>query len=85
MQIAKTCPQFNIDIEGHTDAEGRPDRNLVLSQQRAQSVVDYLVDAGIPVERLRAVGYGETRPVAPNDTSENRARNRRIEFSVRID
>lgn len=85
VQIAKTCPQFNIDIEGHTDAEGRPDRNLVLSQQRAQSVVDYLVDAGIPVERLRAVGYGETRPVAPNDTSENRARNRRIEFSVRID
>lgn len=83
--IAETCPQFRIEIEGHTDAEGRPDRNLTLSQERAQSVVDYLVNAGVPPSRLKAVGYGETRPVAPNDTAANRARNRRIEFAVKFD
>ncbi|MEO1205383.1 MAG: OmpA family protein [Pseudomonadota bacterium] len=85
VEIAQTCPQFRIEIEGHTDAEGRPDQNLVLSQQRAQSVVDYLVGAGLPRSRLTAVGYGETRPVAKNNTAENRAKNRRIEFSVKVE
>jgi OmpA-OmpF porin, OOP family len=81
-QIVNTCPEVRIEIEGHTDAEGTPTRNKRLSQRRAQSVAEYLTRAGVPAERLTAVGYGETRPVAPNDTIENRARNRRIEFAV---
>jgi OOP family OmpA-OmpF porin len=81
-QIAVTCPDVRIEIEGHTDAEGTPERNKRLSERRARSVVDYLTKAGVPVDRLTSVGYGETRPVAPNDTIENRAKNRRIEFAV---
>ncbi|MDX2258411.1 MAG: OmpA family protein [Hyphomicrobiaceae bacterium] len=85
VEIAETCPQFRIEIEGHTDAEGEENDNQALSERRAQAVVDYLTAAGLAAGRLKAVGYGETRPVAPNDTSSNRARNRRIAFSVRID
>ena len=72
-----------IEIEGHTDAEGTPERNARLADRRARAVADYLVKAGVEAGKLVAVGYGETRPVAPNDTPENRARNRRIEFTVR--
>lgn len=82
-QIARDCPQVRIEIEGHTDAEGTPERNQRLADRRARAVADYLVRAGVDASKLAAVGYGETRPVAPNDTPENRARNRRIEFTVR--
>lgn len=81
--IARTCPAFSIEIEGHTDAEGAPDRNQRLSERRAQSVVDFLVSAGIEKSRLTAVGYGASRPIAPNDTDANRALNRRIAFDVK--
>ncbi|MCB1526690.1 MAG: OmpA family protein [Hyphomicrobiaceae bacterium] len=80
--VARACPKARIEIEGHTDAEGTPDRNKSLSERRAKAVYDYLSKAGVGAERLSAVGYGETRPVAPNDTPANRAKNRRIEFSV---
>jgi OmpA-OmpF porin, OOP family len=80
---SRTCPELAIEIEGHTDAEGAPDRNQRLSDRRAQSVVDYLTRGGIDPKRLAAVGYGETRPIVPNDTAENRAKNRRIEFTVK--
>ena len=82
-EVSRACPNAKIDIEGHTDAEGTPERNKSLSERRAQAVADYLVGAGIAAQRLRAVGYGETRPIAPNDTAVNRAKNRRIEFSAR--
>jgi outer membrane protein OmpA-like peptidoglycan-associated protein/osmotically-inducible protein OsmY len=82
-QVARDCPKVKIEIEGHTDAEGTPERNQRLSDRRAQAVVDYLVRAGVDPGKLVAIGYGETRPVAPNDSAENRARNRRIEFTVR--
>ena len=85
VKIANECPGFRIEIEGHTDAEGSPEINKGLSEDRAQSVVDYLVNAGVRADRLKAVGYGETRPVAANNTPANRAKNRRIEFSVKID
>ncbi len=81
--VAKTCPDLALEIEGHTDAEGTSERNQRLSDRRAQSVVGYLAKAGVDQGRLRGVGYGETRPIAPNDTPDNRARNRRIEFTVR--
>jgi outer membrane protein OmpA-like peptidoglycan-associated protein len=82
-RIAKACPEVLIEIEGHTDAEGTPERNARLSKRRAEAVAQYLAEAGVDAERLSAIGYGETRPVAPNDTAGNRARNRRIEFAVR--
>jgi outer membrane protein OmpA-like peptidoglycan-associated protein len=82
-QIARDCPKVKIEIEGHTDAEGTPERNQRLSDRRAQAIVDYLTRAGVEPGKLQAIGYGETRPIAPNDSPENRARNRRIEFNVR--
>lgn len=81
-EVAGACPLARIEIEGHTDAEGTPERNRKLSERRAQSVVAYLTAAGVDPGRLTAVGYGETRPVASNDTAENRSKNRRIEFTV---
>lgn len=80
---AKTCPGMRIAIEGHTDAEGSAEYNQRLSVRRARAVVAYLVKVGADKKQLEAVGYGLTRPAAPNDTDENMARNRRIEFSVR--
>jgi OmpA-OmpF porin, OOP family len=80
---ARNCGSMVIEIEGHTDSEGAPDRNQRLSDRRAQSVVSYLTGAGVPGTQLSAVGYGETRPIVPNDNAENRARNRRIEFIVK--
>lgn len=82
-RAALTCPTAHIDIEGHTDAEGTPERNQALSVRRAQSIVSYLTRAGVDASKLTAVGYGESKPIAPNDTAENRAKNRRIEFSVK--
>ena len=75
-------PAVKIEIAGHTDDTGDAVTNLVLSQKRAQSVVAYLTQAGITPERIRAVGYGETRPLVPNTTDENRRLNRRIEWRV---
>ncbi len=75
-------PTVKIEIAGHTDDKGDAAANLTLSQKRAQSVVAYLTKAGIEPGRIRAVGYGKTRPVATNTTDENRRLNRRIEWRV---
>lgn len=71
-----------LTVEGHTDDVGSEGDNLALSEARARAVVDYLVAGGIEATRLTAVGYGEARPIAGNDTAEGRAENRRIEFVV---
>jgi outer membrane protein OmpA-like peptidoglycan-associated protein len=76
------CPQAVLRVSGHADATGRPRRNLALSQRRARAVAAYLVEKGIDAGRLVAIGYGQTRPVAPNDTRANQAKNRRIEVAV---
>ena len=81
--IAQTCPKARIEIGGHTDARGAADMNQKLSEERAQAVAAYLGKKGIDENRLFAIGYGPSRPVAPNDTDEDRAKNRRIEFAVR--
>jgi OmpA-OmpF porin, OOP family len=76
----------NIDVEGeisgHTDNTGNPQSNLTLSLNRAKSVYDYLINAGIDTKRLSFKGYGATKPDSTNDTEEGRAQNRRIEFKI---
>jgi OOP family OmpA-OmpF porin len=75
-------PKTRIEIGGHTDDAGTPAYNLQLSQKRVQSVASYLVDHGILGSRLLQKGYGESKPIKPNDTEENRQINRRIEFKI---
>lgn len=81
-EIIKDCPDFIIEVDGHTDSAGDPGANQRLSERRATAVRDYLVRAGVAGGSLSAAGYGETRPLAPNDTPANMARNRRIEFNI---
>jgi outer membrane protein OmpA-like peptidoglycan-associated protein len=81
-EVANKCTRVRIEVAGHTDIEGHPDNNQRLSERRAQAVVDFLVEAGVPTARIHAAGYGFSRPLVPNTTDENKARNRRIEFSV---
>ena len=69
-------------ISGHTDNTGDSASNLALSQQRADAVRNYLIQQGVPSNMLVTKGYGDTRPLAPNDTEEGKFRNRRIEFSL---
>jgi outer membrane protein OmpA-like peptidoglycan-associated protein len=71
-----------ITVEGHTDSRGNEEHNQLLSKQRADAVRDYLVGQGVKPERITTVGYGETRPVASNDTAEGRANNRRVEIVI---
>jgi outer membrane protein OmpA-like peptidoglycan-associated protein len=76
----KDHPEIEVEISGHADAIGSNEANQVLSGKRAESVRQWMINKGIAAARLTAVGYGETRPVASNDTEEGRALNRRIEF-----
>ncbi len=82
VEIVNACPGLKILVEGHTDAEGIPERNQPLSERRAAAVVDYLVEAGVDSGRLDSAGYGAERPIADNETAAGRAKNRRIEFRV---
>jgi OOP family OmpA-OmpF porin len=83
IETALRCPTLNIEIAGHTDADGPEGFNKALSEKRAEVVTDYLVKAGLPASRFTAVGYGSTQPIASNDTDEGKAHNRRIEFVVK--
>ena len=75
-------PQTRIQIAGHTDNVGSDASNLQLSQQRANSVRSYLAGSGVAPDRMQAVGYGETRPIADNSTDYGRAQNRRVEITL---
>jgi chemotaxis protein MotB len=75
-------PRLTARIEGHTDAAGRDDTNLALSQARADAVKQALVDRGVAAERLEAVGLGETRPIADNATKAGSRQNRRVEVYI---
>ena len=70
-------PSLRLEVGGHTDAVGKDEDNLALSERRAKAVYDYLILRGISADRLTYRGYGETRPIATNDTPEGRAQNRR--------
>jgi outer membrane protein OmpA-like peptidoglycan-associated protein len=78
------CPGV-IRIEGHTDLLGAPQHNLALSQARAESVREALIERGVAASRLRAQGFGADQPLADNRGAEGRAKNRRIEFRVAND
>ncbi len=73
---------MEIELGGHTDNVGNEDYNNKLSQQRTESVVNYLVSKGIQKSRLQAKGYGKSKPIATNDTEEGRSINRRVEFTI---
>jgi outer membrane protein OmpA-like peptidoglycan-associated protein len=81
-KILLAHPHIRVEIGGHTDSDGDDAANLVLSQFRVERVRKALTRQGIDPFRLRAKGYGETRPVSPNDTPENKAKNRRVEFTI---
>lgn len=83
VDIMKQNPDIRkVRVEGHCDAKGSDAYNIKLSQRRSNAVRDYLIAHGIEADRLVAVGYGESRPVADNSTAEGRARNRRVEFTI---
>lgn len=75
-------PDYRVEVAAHTDDVGAEEFNLTLSNLRANSVLEYLQDHAITVDRLVAQGYGESTPLFPNDTEANRARNRRVEFKI---
>lgn len=75
-------PNMHIEIAGHTDSDGDAQENLILSQHRAESVMKYLIDKGLNPKRVQAKGYGEYKPIAPNDSAPNKSRNRRTEVRV---
>ncbi len=80
--VLRRYPALRVEVGGHTDDRGSDATNDRLSQRRAESVLDYLVASGVATDRLAAVGYGERRPVASNETETGRALNRRVEFVV---
>jgi outer membrane protein OmpA-like peptidoglycan-associated protein/tetratricopeptide (TPR) repeat protein len=82
VQLLNDNPTLKIEISGHTDNVGKPSDNLSLSNNRAKSVVSYLIGKGIASQRVVAKGYGETKPVAENTTEEGKAKNRRTELKV---
>jgi outer membrane protein OmpA-like peptidoglycan-associated protein len=80
--LLKDNPAIEIEMSAHTDSKGSDDYNFKLSDNRARSVMEYILSKGIATTRIRSQGYGETKPVAPNDTDENRQLNRRVEFTI---
>jgi outer membrane protein OmpA-like peptidoglycan-associated protein len=81
-ELMNNNPTLKIELGSHTDSKGSDDYNMTLSQARAQSVVNYLIEKKIDVKRLVAKGYGEAKPRATNDTDEGRQQNRRTEFKI---
>ena len=79
--IAKNCPSVVVEVGGHTDNLGNPENNMTL-QLRANAVVDFLIGEGVGASSLKALGYGDDKPIATNATREGRRLNRRVEFVV---
>jgi outer membrane protein OmpA-like peptidoglycan-associated protein len=82
VELLNEASSLEIEIAGHTDNIGKMDLNQQLSEERAKSVVNYLVSKGISNERLRSAGYGSTKPFTTNDTEDGRQLNRRTEFEI---
>jgi type IX secretion system PorP/SprF family membrane protein len=84
LSLLQKNPEYNLEIIGHTDNVGKHMVNYKLSSGRAQAVADYLMQKGLSKDRIRAKGMGDTQPVAPNDTEENRSKNRRVQFLIYV-
>jgi outer membrane protein OmpA-like peptidoglycan-associated protein len=80
--ILNKYPDTNILIEGHTDASGSEEYNLRLSQSRSQSVANYVAGLGVNPARFTTMGYGESQPIATNETAEGKQQNRRVELAI---
>ena len=82
VSVLNTYPDTNIEVQGHTDSKGTDVYNQALSERRAGSVSDYLVNHGITSGRVRRIGFGETAPKYDNSTADGRTQNRRVEFLI---
>jgi outer membrane protein OmpA-like peptidoglycan-associated protein len=82
IELMEKNPEIKVEISAHTDDIGTEQYNMNLSERRAKSVVDYLINHDVPKNRLIAKGYGETQPLVPNTSDENRAINRRVELKI---
>jgi outer membrane protein OmpA-like peptidoglycan-associated protein len=80
LSVLKADPRLTVEVRGHTDSTASADYNQKLSEARANAVRDYFISRGIQPERIKAKGFGETRPTASNETLEGRALNRRVEL-----
>lgn len=81
-RILNKYPDTNIEVDGHTDATGTEEHNMQLSMRRAESVATFLAVQNVTRDRLHAVGFGELKPIASNDTAEGRQLNRRVEVAI---
>lgn len=82
VKVLNEDPNLKLDIEGHTDNTGKPDKNQILSESRAKSVLDYLTSKGVNAARLVSAGYGQDQPIADNKTAAGRAKNRRVDLKL---
>jgi outer membrane protein OmpA-like peptidoglycan-associated protein len=82
IEIMKRKKDLKIQIDGHTDSDGDDAANQQLSQKRAESVRNYLVSKGIDITRIKAKGFGESKPIADNNTTQGKAKNRRTEITI---
>ncbi len=82
IKLMSDNPKMEIQISGHTDNVGSDEKNMTLSSDRAKAVMDYIVSKSILGERVKAKGYGETKPVGSNDTEDGKKMNRRVEFTI---
>jgi outer membrane protein OmpA-like peptidoglycan-associated protein len=81
-KILKSYPGLKVEIGGHTDNTGDQKSNMALSKNRARAVMDYLIDRGLPRANIKAVGYGESKPISSNNTAEGKKKNRRVELTI---
>jgi len=81
--VIEIFPRCNLELEGHTDSQGQARQNLILSEKRAQAIMNYMTEQmRFPAFRIKASGYGDTRPIASNKSAEGRAQNRRIDLII---
>jgi outer membrane protein OmpA-like peptidoglycan-associated protein len=80
--LIKNARISRIEVQGHTDNTGTPEHNMVLSEQRANAVRDWLTSHGVAPDRLVARGYGQDKPLVPNVTPAMKAKNRRVQFII---
>jgi outer membrane protein OmpA-like peptidoglycan-associated protein len=83
VDVLNQYPELKMDIEGHTDNTGVAEKNLKLSQNRANTVKNYIIGKGIAEARITATGYGQENPITDNKTASGRTANRRVEMKIK--